>query len=119
MATFSSNPAWSEPITIFIAGSLSEDSPRRCHDLVRFHAEFSQQVLQRRRCAKAVHPNHLALEADVALPSKRGSHLHGNPRAHAGREDTLLICGVLAFEQFPLGHSDHASLGSGGVNYYG
>src|SRR5260370_5785165 len=101
MASFNGNPAWSEPITVFIAGSLSENFLRCRHDPVRFHAEFFQQVLQRRRRAEAAHSNHLSLGAGVALPAKRGSHLHGNPRAHTRGEDTLLILVILAFEEFP------------------
>src|SRR6266849_2013132 len=101
MATFNWNPAWSEPITSFITGSLSENFFCSRHDLVRFDTEFFQQVFQRRGSAETAHANHLALEADVALPSKRGSHFHGNPRAYTRGEDIFLVCGVLAFEQFP------------------
>src|SRR5260370_33574677 len=118
MATFNLNPAWSEPITISIAGSLSEDFPRGRHDLVRFDAEFLQQIFERRRCAEAAHPNYLPLGAGVALPSESGSHLHGNPRAYTRRKDTLLVCGVLAFEKFPRRHADDTNLDARRLQFF-
>src|SRR6266446_3173037 len=101
MATFNSNPAWYEPITSFIAGSLSKNLLRRRHNSVRFDAEFLQQVLERRRCAEAAHADHLALEADVTLPAKRGSHFHGYSRGYARRKNALLVGGILTLEKFP------------------
>src|SRR5690348_6265262 len=105
-------------MTIFMAGSLSEDFFCRGHYLVRLDAEFFQQILKRRGRAKAVHSDDLALEANVALPAKRGSHFDRNACAYACGKDTFLIRGVLLLEEFPGRHADHSSLDPSGIQFF-
>src|SRR5690242_15697199 len=101
MAFFSSNPAWSDPITSFIAGSLSERLFGRGDHVFHREAEFLQEVFQRSGRAKCAHAHDLAVGAGVTLPSKSRSHFNGDASRDRGWQNTFLVGGVLLFKKFP------------------
>src|SRR5690348_8476907 len=113
MAFLRANPAWSEPMTIFIAGigdSLSEKLLGGGDDVFGSEAELLEDILQRGGCAERPHADGFTLEADVVLPAEGGGHFHRNARRDCRRQNTLVVGGVLAVEQFPARHADYASL---------
>src|SRR5579885_2274316 len=85
IAVFSAKPAWSDPITSFITGSLSQRFFRRRHHVLHGESEFLEQILQRSRGAKRVHANHFSSWPDIPLPTECRAHLHGNARGHFGK----------------------------------
>src|SRR5215813_3060824 len=92
-------------MTIFMVGSLPYDLFSRGYHVVYLETEFLQHRFQRSGCAKSVHANALALGADIALPTKRGGHFHGNSGCNARGKNALFIAGVLLLEELPGWHA--------------
>src|SRR6266850_6845303 len=108
MAFFNSNPAWSEPITIFITGSLSHRFFCRRYNVFNREAEFRQQVLQWCGSSKRAHADDFALGSNVTVPSENGSHLHAHACGHRCGQYALFICRILFFEQLKGRNTHHS-----------
>src|SRR5689334_9626939 len=113
MAFLSAKPAWSEPMTIFMAGmggSLSEKLLSGSDNIFGSEAELFQDVFQGRGGAEGAHADGCAFGADVTFPAESGGHFDGNARGDGRRQDAFFVGSVLAVEKLPRGHADHARL---------
>src|SRR5262245_8780694 len=80
-------------------------------DLLGRKAVLLLKLLERRRGAERAHADHVAVAADVALPTKSRGLFHGNSRTHGGRKDLLAIPRMLAavvLKDLPGRHAHHA-----------
>src|SRR5437588_11819264 len=82
-----------------------------CTDnLVWCKPELDQQIFQRGRRAKGVHPNDRSLQPGVMCPAKGRGLLHGNPCRDVWRQDVLTVVLLLTLKQLSGRQSDHTHL---------
>src|SRR5437868_4263091 len=82
-----------------------------CTDnLVWCKPELDQQIFQRSRRAKGVHPNDRSLQPGVMCPAKGRGLLHGNPCRDVWRRVVLTVVLRFPLKQFPGGHTHHTRL---------
>src|SRR5438045_3823000 len=55
------------------------------HNLLRCKAELDQQILERGRCPKGMHPNDGSPRADILGPAQRRGLFHRHPSRHFWR----------------------------------
>src|SRR5258706_11450892 len=98
MAFFNWKPALSDPITIFIDGSLSHRFFCCRNHVLNREAELFQQILQRSRSPEGVHANHFSLGPNVAIPTEGGSHFNAYARRHRRRQHAFFVRRILFFK---------------------
>src|SRR5258707_13762361 len=91
-----------------MASSFAQEFLCNRGEAVRLEAEFPLEFLKRRRGPKGRHSNYATRQADVSLPSERGSLLNRDPRADIGRQDAIAVLLCLVLEDVPGRHGDHA-----------
>src|SRR5262245_62554208 len=103
--SIASQPAFVRP-SILLA--LAEQLLRDLGDALRLESVFSQQLLERGRCAKCLHADDAARPADVAFPAEGRGLLHGDARGDIGRQHAVLVRLQLMLENVPGRHRNHA-----------
>src|SRR5262249_11718131 len=103
--SIASQPAFVRPsILLALAEQLFGD----LGDAPGLEPVFSQQLLERGRGAKCIHPDDAAGSADIAFPTEGRSLLHRHARSDVGRQHAVLVRLRLMFENIPGRHRDHA-----------
>ena len=84
-----------------MASSFAQEFLCNRGEAVRLEAEFPLELLKRRRGPKGRHSNYATRQADVSLPSERGSLLDGDAGGYVRRQDAGAILLGLMFENIP------------------
>src|ERR1700722_14013486 len=87
-------------------------------NLFRSETEKLQQILERGRCSKPVHPNLSALQTYVMLPATPPRHFNGTSGGDGRAPNTVLFSLLLIAENLPRRHASHASLPSLGLEFF-
>src|SRR5215472_10396025 len=103
--SIASQPAFARPSILL---PFAEQLLRHLGDALRLESIFSQQLLERGRCAKCLHADDAAGPADVAFPAEGRGLLHGDARGYVGRQHAVLVRLRLMLENIPRRHGDHA-----------